>query len=162
MYIPFTAVAEAFGVPEQNMEWDGEKLRMCYSKSLWKDYKPDSDIAVWSEGGKKKLEAPMRVKNGVMMINGANLNWSLFPTDPASTPPLIKAESSRGGSSATGVLSGKPVICCSVVTSEGGQYGKQMVFYWDYKTQAVFKSYDKDVIARQRELEKQLIQLIRD
>ena len=162
MYVPFVAVAEAFGVPEQNMVWDGGKLRVWYSRDLWKDYKPDSDIAVWSAGGRQKLEAPMRMKNGTIMINGTNLDWSLFPTDPASTPPLIEAHSSRGGSNDTGVMSGKPAICCSTITNEAvtletGQHSVKMrVFYWDYKTQTVFKSYNEDVIARQRKLEKQL------
>jgi hypothetical protein len=144
-------VAEAFGVPEQNMVWDGEKLRVRYSKNLWKDYKPDSDIAVWSEGGRQKLEAPMRVKNGAMMINLANLFYTFIPTDPAQTPPLIEA--SEKGKGNNGVLNGKPIIRCSVAQYD--HYKGYYVKYWDYKSQTVIEVCGEDAFLRQREFEKQ-------
>ena len=170
MYIPFAAVAEAFGVPEQNMVWDEEKLRVHYGKwkeeDTWKDYWPNKDAAMWYTGVRSKLEAPMRMKNSVLMIDATDLDWSLFPTDPVYTPPLIEASDLREACD-TGIASGKPTICCSAITNEaiileaGYPDFRLRVLYWDYKTQAVFKSYDEDVIARQQELEKQLLKLKR-
>jgi hypothetical protein len=115
VYIPFVAVAEAFGVPSQNMVWDGGKLKVWWNKDEYDSFTPDSKILVsgnikdnWSRS--TELDAPIRVKNGVVMIGetaGDGIEGVLFTCDGLDM--LIKA-SQNGGD--VGDLSGKPIIVC--------------------------------------------------
>jgi len=115
MYVPFVAVAEAFGVPEQNMVWDGGKLRVWYDKDVYVNFTPNSKTVEiknirdnWSRN--IELESPIRIKNGVVMIgetSGDGIYGFLFRVDAKT---LIKALQCGGND--TGSLSGRPVIAC--------------------------------------------------
>lgn len=119
MYVPFTAVAEAFGVPEQNMVWDEGKLRVWYSKDLYIAFTPNSKIVQinnikdnWSRN--LELEAPIRIKNGTVMIgesSGDGIRGFLFAV---AEDALIKASQFTKGDDGEdlGELSGRPVIVC--------------------------------------------------
>jgi len=113
MYIPFTAVAEAFGVPEQNMVWDGEKLRVYARPDWYGIFTPGSKEILWTGewGPEKKAELPhpVRVKNGTIVVAIEGFNGMLFSCGSGDT--LIKA-SQLGAPSSSGVLSGKPYLGC--------------------------------------------------
>ena len=112
MYLPFASVAKAFGVPDSNIKWNGNALRMHWNKNVWVEFRSDSNYAIWHNGGKKKLEAPARVKNGVMMVDGSSTYWIVLPSDPlidGKIQPLLNAmpEPSSGEPE-----TGKPFITC--------------------------------------------------
>ncbi|HAG09128.1 MAG TPA: hypothetical protein DCK87_06185 [Desulfotomaculum sp.] len=114
MYLPFTSVAKAFGVPDSNIKWNGNALRMHWNKNMWVEFRSGSNYDMWYKGGKNKLEAPARVKNGVMMINSTDTYWTVLPARPffddGKLQPLLYAmpEPSDNGSE-----TGKPYISCS-------------------------------------------------
>ena len=108
MYIPFAVVAEAFGVPEQNMVWDGEKLRV-YARPDWSGmFTPGSKEILWTgEWGpekKAKMYNPVRIKNSMLVIAAEDIQGGLFSMTKSS---LIDAYPGRSDS---GVLTGKPVL----------------------------------------------------
>jgi len=119
MYIPFAAVAEAFGVPSQNMIWDGGKLKVWYDKDLYITFAPNSKTVQinnikdnWSRN--LELESPIRIKNGIVMIgetSGDGIRGFLFAV---AEDALIKASQfTKGGDGEdSGDISGKPVIVC--------------------------------------------------
>ena len=108
MYVPFVAVAEAFGVPEQNMVWDGGKLRV-YARPDWCGiFTPGSPEIKWTgEWGpekKAKMYNPVKIKNGMLVIAVEDFQGVLFSVTKSS---LINA---YPGSSSSGVLTGKPIL----------------------------------------------------
>ncbi len=113
MYLPFASVAKAFGVPDSNIKWNGNALRMHWNKNMWKEFRSDSNYAMWYKGGKDKLEAPARVKNGVMMINSTNTYWTVLPANPfiddGKMHPLLYAMPETDDN---GHETGKPYITC--------------------------------------------------
>jgi hypothetical protein len=114
MYLPFASIAKAFGVPSSNVKWDGKTLRMYWNKNVWVEFKSDSNYAVWHNKCKKKLEAPAKVKNGVMMVDCPNTHWTILPSDPlidGAIQPLLFAMPQTCSS---GITTGKPYITCSV------------------------------------------------
>ena len=158
MYVPFVAVADAFGVPEQNMVWDGGKLRVWYDKDEYVSLTPDSKTVEfknikdnWSRNA-GDLEAPIKIKNGVVMIgetSGDGIRGFLFSV---AEETLIEAFQ-RDALGDTGDLSGKPSICCSVALRDHEGY---YVKYWDYKSRTIFEERGLDAFLRQKELQKRL------
>jgi len=114
MYLPFASVAKAFGVPQSNIRWDGKTLRMYWNKDVWVEFKPNSNNAVWFDGVKKKLEAPARVKNGVMMVDGSNNQWIILSADPMINDIMLPLLNAMPQTGSDGITTGKPYITCSV------------------------------------------------
>jgi len=88
IYVPFIPVAEAFGVPADNIQWDGKTLTVYQKPSIYWVYTPGSNQAMFTDTGAvtgKKftgpvtIEQPLRVENGVPMMGMDQSLALLFP-----------------------------------------------------------------------------------
>lgn len=112
MYIPFMAVAGAFGVPEQNMEWDGKKLKVYDRPDWYGIFTPDSKKILWTGGWgtdqSAELPYPIRLKNSTIVVAIEGFRGLLFSN--GSGDALIQAYQDVSDS---GMLTGKPYINCN-------------------------------------------------
>ncbi|MEW6226470.1 MAG: copper amine oxidase N-terminal domain-containing protein [Bacillota bacterium] len=107
-YVPFIPVAEAFGVPRENIAWDGEHLAVFGYYGNTENYRvlmPGTREAVCKvvgnnpEVGLGQCEFPLFVKDGVPMVginSTSDIYGMLFMTSGGNTPNLINA---MGGAS---------------------------------------------------------------
>lgn len=108
LYVPFIPVAEAFGVPRENIVWDGEHLAVFGYYGNTENYRvlmPGTREAVCKvvgnnpEVGLGQCEFPLFVKDGVPMVginSTSDIYGMLFMTSGGNTPNLINA---MGGAS---------------------------------------------------------------
>lgn len=114
VYVPFIPVAEAFGVPKENIQWDGQHLAVFGFDGSTKGYivlqaGSREQIRKWIEGpgaiqditnGTGALNYPLFVKDGVPMIginSNDNIGFILFIGGDAAVPAMIRAYSSTDG-----------------------------------------------------------------
>ncbi|MGF7396221.1 copper amine oxidase N-terminal domain-containing protein [Thermoanaerobacterium thermosaccharolyticum] len=105
MYVPFIPLAEAFGVPKENIQWDGQYLTI-YGwdgiKDGYQKYTANSTAcsAKWHDGTitNGNLAFPLLVINGVPMIGMGNVFDfdQIFFVDGAYCS-LVKGYSNSGG-----------------------------------------------------------------
>jgi len=113
MYLPFASIAKAFGVPDSNIKQSGNILRMYFRSDWFGTYILGSNEVQWAgnwgPSKKSKLEAPVKIKNGIVMVTSSDIYGTLFSGDTGKDT-LIKAfqEPSSGG-----IISGKPYLACS-------------------------------------------------
>jgi hypothetical protein len=104
-YVPFIPVAEAFGVPRENIVWDGEHLvvfgfdgstrgyialRAGSKETIWR-WVTTTDETIYSSN---ELDYPLFVKDGVPMlgINSVDdMSFVLFIGPDAAIPAMINA-----------------------------------------------------------------------
>lgn len=90
MYIPFKSAAKAFGVPAQNIKWDGKTLKVyrepetCYIfPTEGKTFIAESTKPGWA--GKGTLDDPIKIINGELMLSSDDVYSLLFRvTEPTS------------------------------------------------------------------------------
>ncbi|MGF7396225.1 copper amine oxidase N-terminal domain-containing protein [Thermoanaerobacterium thermosaccharolyticum] len=118
LYVPFIPLAEAFGVPKENIEWDGQHLTI-YGWDGSKDgylmltANSTDEVEKWHDGStttsKDYLNGmPLLVVNGVPMIgitNSENFGYVVFDNEGAYCS-IIKAFESiaSGGNVADGTI----------------------------------------------------------
>ncbi len=107
-YVPFIPVAEAFGVPAQNIVWDGQHLAVFGYYGNVANYRVltpgtrdcvEKTVGNNPEVGTGKLDFPLFVKDGVPMVgidSVSDVAGMLFSVAGGSVPGLIRA---RGGAS---------------------------------------------------------------
>ncbi|WP_434577047.1 copper amine oxidase N-terminal domain-containing protein [Thermoanaerobacterium thermosaccharolyticum] len=81
MYVPFIPLAEAFGVPKENIQWDGQYLTIYGWDGKADGYEKftansTATSAKWHDGTvtNGRLNYPMLVINGIPMIGMASVN----------------------------------------------------------------------------------------
>ncbi|OAT83679.1 copper amine oxidase N-terminal domain-containing protein [Desulfotomaculum copahuensis] len=109
IYVPFTAVAEAFGVPAGNIKWDGSKLTVYgwfHNPANYRIYTvgtTQGQDMVDGKPGTGHLCFPLRTENGVAMMGVSSqddINYELFE-GINGIPELINGLSSDGGADFT-------------------------------------------------------------
>ncbi|MGB9804972.1 copper amine oxidase N-terminal domain-containing protein, partial [Desulfofundulus sp.] len=101
IYIPFAAVAEAFGVPAGNIKWDGKTLKVYRAF-----HGSDNDVWTLTVGSTLKgLNDPLRVAydasgNPVAMMSNEDSRGLLFTVDTAN-PALLGSFQNIGGDDLT-------------------------------------------------------------
>jgi hypothetical protein len=115
LYVPFIPVAEAFGVPKENIVWDGEHLAV-FGWDAVDGYR--GGYLVYEAG---KRESPAKWHNGEVTIG--HLEFPLFVKDGV---PMVGINSVDDF---VVILCRKPGGYCAIVNIwQGGNGG------WDYKT----------------------------
>lgn len=102
-YVPFIPVAEAFGVPRENIAWDGEHLAVFGYYGDVRNYRvltPGAKESVCRVVGNNpevapgSLDFPLFVKDGVPMVGTnsvSNVAQMLFNGAGGSVPGLVNA-----------------------------------------------------------------------
>lgn len=117
LYVPFIPVAEAFGVPRENIVWDGQHLAVFGYYGNVNNYRvhmtPVQREAVCKvvgtnpEVGSGKSEFPLIVKNGVVMVGTnsvSDITSMLFPINGGHTPGLVNVKVRAGWDYETGTV----------------------------------------------------------
>ncbi|MEW6447444.1 MAG: copper amine oxidase N-terminal domain-containing protein [Bacillota bacterium] len=103
LYVPFIPVAEAFGVPRENIVWDGQHLAVFGYYGDARNYRvltPGTKESVCRVVGNNpevasgSLDFPLFVKDGVLMVginSVSDVSGMLFSVAGGSVPGLINA-----------------------------------------------------------------------
>ncbi len=105
VYIPFKSAAKAFGVPAQNIKWDGKTLKVYREPDLYLSFTEGTAIGSNSPQWGGKLSSPAKIIDGELMFSTMSLEGLLFKVTSPSSFTTGFVDTSYGEDIPTGTVS---------------------------------------------------------